>query len=91
MNASQHLFRIRNTRNMNDMLESLTYLSRDSDTNPYDSLFNRLDTTSLPVYGNSPWGGTDNPEGVWSWNEERDEVIVEDGVVNYDEARAIYA
>ena len=66
-----------------------------------DTLLEQIETgalterqmTELPCEGESPWGGTDCPAGVWAWDETCDQVLIgEDAfsIVSYDEVRAIY-
>ena len=53
------------------------------------------DATVMQTRGESPWGGTNCPEGVWCWDKKEDEVLVgtcaqDAEIVSYKEAREIF-
>jgi len=81
-----------------DCLELLAAIQyREGQKNdPKASLSSHVNYKMLPVWGQSPWGGENAPEGVWSWHLGKDQVLVGEGVdslriVDYAEARSLFS
>lgn len=54
------------------------------------------ESTSMDCNGKSPWGNDNNPEGVWCWDEDEDEVLIgtcpdDCRIVSYEEALSIFS